>query len=85
MDALTVSIHMAFLRANSISIREQERQESISWLAFFMVIFVNTLSHTYTWCVEPFLDVIVSAEDATLGASVCEYMSVKALKVMHVY
>lgn len=71
MDVLTMSIHMAFLKENSSSIREQERQESISQLAFLMAILINTQPHTYTHCGEPFIDVIVSAEGVALGMSIC--------------
>jgi len=47
MDALTMGISVAFLREKSSSTGEQE---SISWLAFLMVILTNTLPHTCTQC-----------------------------------
>lgn len=68
VDALQMAIHMAVLRENS---REQERQETISWLAFLMVILINIPPYALTQCGEPFLKVIVSAEGATLGMSIC--------------
>ena len=63
--SLQMAVHMAFLKSSS---REQEQ---ISQLAFLMVILIGTPPHTYTWCIEHFLDVIVSAEGATSEMNIC--------------
>lgn len=51
--------------------RRTAASESISRVAFLMVILINTLPHVYTQCLETFRGVMVSAEGATSGMNIC--------------